>query len=442
MSNPKRETKVSGVTAQDEANILLQILSREPDKATKVGVDLNERFSAAPRKEILSHVRSQLSRMRPAVSSAAIHRFLKSQCDGVKDQNFYAHFQEILGVALELPDDDGVQVAAALTAELLRSNKSLSVPMKRIPKAASILARVFQRLCSSDQLERKHLQCWTESAQSQLSLAQSSSLPFTSEEATKLLDELSRIDRKILPDSLLACVPSLIALAQVEGAAQFLRTSIGQQFARAMSGLTERTIKDSESVKQEVSVDTEDAKPREQLSRAMDTILQVFDVAITRNERMEDRLKSQEREAANQLTRINTELQERIRDLQIARTEHRDEVEKYSERIRHLELAEKELAESIERLRADLQLSDHNSRQNVVEQENEKRRRLGEVLGAAMESLRRDLERAMRDFPDSEVIRNAGISFDSLHRRLLREASHMDETRLPKELLDPKSLKG
>ncbi len=366
-----------------------------------------------------------------------MHEFLATQLEGVKEQQFDAHFREIVAVALELSREEGLRIAAELTTKVLKTNQH-ALRMNRVPRAASILTISFDFLCNVEKPDRELLQAWTEAAQTQLSLVQSRGLSFSPCEASRLLDVLSRVDRRVIPDSLLACVPSLIVLASVDGAARFLTTQVGEPFSKALAGLT--TGRGEDAVSNSPNEHRgETLPPREQLNAAFNRIVFVFDKLSAHNDRLRQRLAEEEDRTVRQAELVKAEAEERDRQLRVAKAEHREEVDKSNERIRELERAETELAKSVERLRADLQLTDRNARQSLEEQKHENRRRLADVLNSALGSLRRDLERALRNNPGDEVVRNVGISFDSLQRRLLRETGHLDETRLPKELLDPNS---
>lgn len=437
MSSPKRETKVSAGKAESVARSLMKRLRRSPDLAAQMGSDFNDQYSASPRKAILEKMREQPSPFRPEdpFPAQALFDFLTTQLEGVKDQQFDAHFREIVQVALKLSREDGLRIAAELTTAVLKTNQH-APRMRRVPRAASILTKAFDFLCKVEKPDRELLVAWTEAAQTQLSLAQSREISFSPDEASQLLETLSLLDRRVIPDSLLACVPSLIVLARVDGAAIFLTTKVGEPFSKALAGLTTAQGEDASS-NSPCEPQGESLPPREQLNRSFNQIVSVFDTLNSENDNLRQRLSDQEEKVARQAELAKFKAEEHDRQLRITKAEHREEVERSNQRISELEYAETELKESVERLRADLQLTDHNARRGVEEQENESRRRLAEVLNSAIGSLRRDLERALRNSPDDEVIRNVGISFDSLQRRLLRETDHLDDTRLPKELLDP-----
>ena len=76
MSTIKRETKVSAAAAEDEARSLLETLRREPAASLDAGRELNDRYSASPRKAILSHTATILPQMQPPVLPDAIRLFL------------------------------------------------------------------------------------------------------------------------------------------------------------------------------------------------------------------------------------------------------------------------------------------------------------------------------------------------------------------------------
>lgn len=439
MSTTARESKISMAVAEDEARSLLERLSRGQEDAAVLGSDLNDRYSAAPRKVILTSARKLLSEKRFDIPPNVVGRFLMTQWTGVKDQQFDEQLREILAVALELPDERGLNVAADLVAEVLGETNRPPIRLTYVPQAPAVLTQVFLNFSGMVLPNRERFQRWTHAAQPHLNPALRSSdrRSFNPQEASQILERLTSIAPEILSDELLAYVPNLIMLAGLAGAGSFLRTPRGQPFAGILAEFVEQKGTGTADVGTDTVVNDDDTSLGDRLSKMLTQVNDLFLQTIAGHECRELQIKEQVRESEARRAEALHESQQKERYLQGINRELASEADGLRAKIEETQAQYNRIAGLNDRLHADLRLVDENVRRQVTEQEDTIRRRMGEAINDALTMLRRDLERVLQKNPNDEGLRNVGIAFDSLHRKLLREARYLDDSRLPKELFDP-----
>lgn len=439
MSTTARESKIGMAAADDEARNLIERLSRGLEEAAFLGDALNSRYSATPRKFILASARKLLSEKTTAIPATVLSQFLMTQWSGVKDQQFEEQTREILGMALELPDGHGLNVAADLMVRVLSESSRPPIRLSHVPQAPAVLTHVFLILSEAQSNNRERFVRWTHAAQPHLNPALQSSerRSFNQQEASQILDRLASIVPEFLCDELLACVPGLIMLAGSAGAVAFLRTPKGQPFVGILAGMIESNDSDTVNLSRANATKDSDAPLGEQLSQALTKVNDLFLQTIAQHESREQQIREQVQKSEARIAEVSHESKQKEQQLLGINHELTLEIAVLRTKIEEIQTQYNRVAGLNERLHADIRLVDENAKRDVSEQEDTIRRRIGETINDALSMLRRDLERLLRKNPSEEGIRNVGISFDSLHRKLLREARYLDETRLPRELFDP-----
>lgn len=444
MSANIRESKISASTADEEARELLRRLSSGGAEARSVGLELNDRYSLMPRRSILASFRSLLSDKRVVVPPDALLGFLTSQLIGVKDPQLTGQLQETAAVALELPDGVGLSVAAEVFASVLGDLTRTPIRIAGIANAPSILTVVLTKLSETSHQARERVIRWTHVAQPLLNPIprNNKSRPFNAEEASQILGQFSSLPSELLSDELYACVPSLLVLADREGAERFLNSGMGRSFVNAISRVVAPAAVNEVDIDKQPKAIRCEKQPYDRLSELLNEVEKTIKEMAANHHGQVNDLKEQLKESRQELDRFQEEARQSELEMRNAITDQQVRADTLQASIEERDAMHKQVMIANERLRADLGLIDANSRRDLCEQEELVRRRIGEAINDSVCVLRKDIERALEKHTNDESIQNIGISFDSLHRKLLREAKHLDSTRLPRKLVDREESKG
>ncbi len=426
MATAKKESKISQSRAVDEANTLIRGLRKEPRCGHQIGEKLCETYSSAPRKVILAELRNLLGK-DSRIPWDSLAEFLKTQTHGVKRGQLDAYMASILEVACAFEDGSDTRCCSDLIMLIVESDTRVPKipPISKLPGG---LTQSFETLVKRGSKIRPYMNRWSKLAQPSMNCIGAKAERFSPTESSRILRAVSEVEPAELPMNFLCNVPALILLADIESGA-FFASKIGRPFVSLIGRLNQSARTDSQPEGGSGNIEVAPA-PEDSLSSHLNAISELFRRAQSEHNEQKEGFVSKEIKLQNQIQNLQKEAEELHSKISLLKESHSTQLD--AQQLQVKELAEQKAAmeQVAKKLDADLKLTDENAAKDLVEQESDLRVRIGRAIDGPVHSLVEDIQKALNSKPSNENIENIAISFDALHRKLIRETELRQKTRL------------
>lgn len=426
MATAKKESKISHSRALDEASTLIHGLRKEPDRGHQIGEQLCETYSSAPRKAILAELRNLLGK-ESRISWNSLAEFLKTQTDGVKQGQLDAYVTSILKVACAFEDGSDPRCCSNLIMWIVESDTRVPriPPISKLPGG---LTHAFETLVKRGSKIRPNVSRWSKLAQPSMNCVGSETERFDQTESGRILCAASEMDPAELPTIFLSNVPSLILMAGDESGT-FLASKTGQPFVPLLGQLNQTTSMDSQPLGKPATVDVVPS-PKDSLTSHLDAISELFRKVQSLQDDQEEEYVNKEIKLQKQIKNLQQEADKLRSEIRELKESHSTQLGAKEQQIEELAEEKATLEQAAKKLDADLKLTDENAAKDLVEQKTDLRVRIGRAIDGPVHSLVEDIQKALNSEPSKEDVEHIAISFDALHRKLIRETDLIHKTRL------------
>lgn len=427
-----RESKISQTRAQEEAKTILTALKGESANGKSIGLQLCDKYSLAPRKTILSELQTILLANNSGVDGESLSAFLFTQTDGVQQNQFDQHISLILKIAAA----NANQGAAKSVADLILWIIASSAPLPRlsaIPGLSKGMRLAFAILTKQESAIKGALNRWSQLAQPLMNCLDPAEFRFSADEAAGVLNNIAKIQKSMLPSGLLACVPSLVLMAKTESAS-FLASPNGRQFLPLFSGMADQYGTQDNAIPNapvepvnRVVVSVSPEKRLAQLLKDIDGVFKEVQAAFSSHE---EEMLDKEKSLGKQVKRLEQEIEIQKDDLRKLKIQYEHELATVKSELETRTNEKAEVEKAVKGLNADLRLTDENAARNLAEQKFEIRNQISRAIEGPLQTLARAIQAILDKNPTDQPVEDIAISFDAMHRKLIRELDLQGQTRV------------
>lgn len=422
-----KESKINQARTLDEANRILRALEKVPESADQTGVNLCGIYTPGSRKSILNELFRSLSATSAPVDQRALTDFLKTQLDGVNKQSVDSFLTAMIKVASANGTESGPRCVSDLILWMIEQDKE----PPRLPAIETLpkgLAIAFEVLAKQDSVPKIALRKWCELARPSMNCLEPDGLKFSESESTRILEAASKLEASIIPKIFYASVPSLVLLAK-DGSVSFLTSLNGKPFMKYYSEMRSSQKNETPTTNGPLKSATVPS-PKERLKNLLGDVKVFFEDLLSDIELRENELVDKEVSLGNQIKRLEQKIGVEKNERNKLKSDHEIELKTKASEFEELTIKKVTADKTVVALTADLKLSDENATKGMVEQKKRFRNQIGIAVDGPVYSLFQDIQSAMNKNPDSKEIENIAISFDALHRKLIREAELAHKNRL------------
>ena len=131
-----------------------------------------------------------------------------------------------------------------------------------------------------------------------------------------------------------------------------------------------------------------------------------------------------------QVKRLEQEIDIQKNDFRKLKAEHEHELATAKSELETKINEKAQVEKAVKELNADLRLTDENAVRNLAEQKFEIRNQISRAIEGPIQTLARDIQVILDKNPTDQPVMDIAISFDAMHRRLIRELDLQDQLRI------------